>query len=391
MSSLCLHNGTVVTGFSVMDRCAVLIENGKIADVFSRNRFNQRSFDSHTQVIDVEGSIIAPGFIDTHIHGFGGYGVEDSSAESILTMSRLLADHGVTAFNPTIYPSEPPEMIHCVKETVSAMGREEGAQIMGIHLEGPFISPARLGAMKAEYVMPVDLVFMEQLWEAAEGKIVNMTVAPELKGMRELALFCVKKGIVLQAGHTDAKYENMVEGMQAGILHCTHLFNAMSRMEHRNPNAVGAVLIHPEVSCEIIADGFHIHPHLYKLLQRNKAADRIVLVTDALKPTEQDQGPLLAYGDEMVFKDGVFYRKADDIITGSALTMIRGVMNLVNSGFSLEDAVRTASFNPAQVMGYRTKGGLLPGMDADLVVFSKNFRILSVVARGELKKNLFAA
>jgi N-acetylglucosamine-6-phosphate deacetylase len=230
---------------------------------------------------------------------------------------------------------------------------------------------------------------MEQLWEAAEGRIVNMTVAPELKGMRELALFCLKKGIVLQAGHTNAKYENMVEGMQAGILHSTHLFNAMSRMEHRNPNAVGAVLIHPEMSCEIIADGFHIHPDLYKLLLRDKPIDRIVLITDALKPTEQAVGPFLANGEEVVFSDGVFRRKADNVMAGSALTMIKGVQNLVNYGFSLEDAVKTASFNPAQVMRYRNKGAIIPGYDADLVVFSRNFKMMAVVARGVIKKNLF--
>jgi N-acetylglucosamine-6-phosphate deacetylase len=216
-----------------------------------------------------------------------------------------------------------------------------------------------------------------------------MTVAPELKGMRELALFCLKKGIVLQAGHTNAKYESMVEGMQAGILHCTHLFNAMSRMEHRNPNAVGAILIHQEMSCEIIADGFHIHPDLYKLLLRDKSPDKIVLITDALKPTEQAREPFFANGEEMVFRDGLFHRKKDDVIAGSSLTMIRGVKNLVNFGFSFEDAVKAASFNPAQVMRYQSKGAIIPGRDADLTVFSRNFKVMAVVAGGVVRKNLF--
>ena len=372
-----------------MDHCAVLVEDGRIADVFSQKRFQQKRFGPDTEIIDVNESIIAPGFIDTHIHGFGGCGTEDASADSILGMSSLLVQYGVTAFNPTLYPAKPPELLTAVKEAASAIGREDGAQIMGLHLEGPFISPERLGAMKSEALMNVDLDFMEKLWEAAGGKIVNMTVAPELKGMRELALFCLKKGIVLQAGHTNAKYENMVEGMQAGILHSTHLFNVMSRMEHRNPNAVGAVLIHPEMSCEIIADGFHIHPDLYKLLLRVKSVDKIVLITDALKPTEQKKGPYFANGDEMIFHDGVFHRKADDVITGSALTMIKGVQNLVNFGFSLEDAVKTASFNPAQVMRYQNKGSIIPGKDADLVVFSRNFHVMAVAARGIIKKNLF--
>jgi N-acetylglucosamine-6-phosphate deacetylase len=378
-----------MTGFAAMEHCAVLVEDGRIADVFSQKRFEQKRFGPETLLINVDEAIIAPGFIDTHIHGFGGWGTENASADSLIRMSRLLVQYGVTAFNPTLYPAEPALMLHAVKEASSAIGREDGAKIMGLHLEGPFISPERLGAMKEEAIQPVNLELMEEIWEAAEGRIVNMTVAPELKGMRELALFCLKKGIVLQAGHTNAGYENMVEGMQAGILHSTHLFNAMSRMEHRNPNAVGAILIHPEVSCEIIADGFHIHPDLYKLLLRDKSVDRIVLITDALKPTEQAEGPLLANGDEMIFSDGVFRRKADNVIAGSALTMIRGVRNLVSYGFSLEDAVRASSSNPAQIMRYSNKGAIIPGRDADLVVFSKNFRVMAVLARGIVKKNLF--
>jgi len=389
MNSICLHNGTVMTSFAAMENCAVFVEDGKISDVFSQKRFEQKRFNSQTQIIDVNEAVIAPGFIDTHTHGFGGFGTDDSSTESIIEMSRLLVQYGVTAFNPTLYPMESEKMLEAVKAITAAIGREEGAQIMGLHLEGPFISPERLGVMKAGTVHYVDLAFMERLWEAAQGRIVNMTVAPEIKGMRELALFCLKKGIVLQAGHTDAKYENMVEGMQAGILHCTHLFNAMGAMRHRNPNAVGSILIHPEMSCEIIADGHHIHPDLYKLLLRVKSVDKIVLITDALKPTEQAKGPFYANGEEVIFHDGVFHRKADDVIAGSALTMIKGIQNLVNYGFSLEDAVKTASFNPAQIMHYKSKGAIIPGYDADLVVFSRNFKTMAVLARGVIMKNLF--
>ncbi|MDR1802212.1 MAG: amidohydrolase family protein, partial [Treponema sp.] len=202
MNSVCLHNGTVMTGFAAMERCAVLVEDGYVTDVFSTKRFSQKRFSPETQIIDVNEAIIAPGFIDTHIHGIGGWGTEDASSESILEMSRLLVNYGVTAFNPTLYPAEPALMLRAVAEAASTIGRESGARIMGLHLEGPFISRERLGVMKAETVQNVDLTFMGKLCEAAGGKIVNMTVAPELKGMRELALFCLKKGIILQAGHT---------------------------------------------------------------------------------------------------------------------------------------------------------------------------------------------
>ncbi|MDR1108702.1 MAG: N-acetylglucosamine-6-phosphate deacetylase [Spirochaetaceae bacterium] len=388
MTPICLFNGTVMTGFATMEQTAVLVEDGLVADVFSKKRFEQKHFGPDIKVIDVNGAYIAPGFIDTHIHGFGGYGTEDASAESALEMSRLLVQYGVTAFNPTLYPGEPKAMLEAVARISSAIGRETGARIMGLHLEGPFLSPERLGVQRPETLRPADPGFMEELWEASGGHIVNMTVAPEIKGMRELALFCIKKGIILQAGHTDAKYENMVEGMQAGILHSTHLFNAMSKLDHRNPNAVGAILIHPEMSCEIIADGRHVHPDLFKLLLRDKPIDNIVLVTDGLKPTEQARGPFYANGEEVVFYDGLFHRKLDDVIAGSALTMIGGVKNLVSFGFSLEDAVRTAGSNPARVMRYTRKGLIIPGQDADLVVFDRQFNVLVSLVGGIVKKNI---
>lgn len=386
--AICLYNGTLLSGFSVMEQCAVLIEDGKIADVFSQKRFEKKHFEPDTRLFDVQGAYIAPGFIDTHIHGFKGHGTEDVSCDSILAMSKDLADYGVSAFNPTLYSSDEETFIKAIKAVTDAMGNEQGARIMGIHLEGPFVSPEKAGVQRPETIHGADLEMMERLWNASGGAIVNMTVAPEIKGMRELALYCLQKGIVLQAGHTNAMYENMVEGMQAGILHSTHLFNAMSQLHHRNPGAVGAVLIHPEMACEIIADGVHVHRDLFKLLLRDKPMDKIVLVTDALKPTEQECTPLFANGEEVVYNGGCFHRKSDDVIAGSALTMIKGVKNLVDFGFPIGDAVRCATANPAQIMRYTTKGQLIPGYDGDVVVFDKHFNVLVSIIGGIIKKNI---
>lgn len=385
---ICLHNGTLLTGFSKMENCCVLIENGMIEDVFSERRFKTKRFNSDVRIIDVDGACIAPGLIDTHIHGFRGHGTDNLSEEALLDMSWDLAQYGVTAFNPTMYPSSEEEMISNIQTIVRTMGKEKGARIMGIHLEGPFISSEKLGVQRPETVKEPDLELMDRLWEASDGHIVNMTVAPELKGMRYLALYCLKKEIVLQAGHTNAEYSNMVEGMQAGILHSTHLFNAMSQMHHRNPGAVGAVLIHPEMSCEIIADGIHVHPDLIKLLARDKPLDKIVLVTDALTPTEQDGDELYANGEEVVYKDGCFHRVEDDVIAGSALTMIRGVRNLVDYGFQPADAVKCATSNPAQIMHFAHQGSIIPGYKADLCVFDKQYNILISIVDGDIKKNI---
>lgn len=390
MATVCIHNATLLAGYAKMQSCAVLVEDGRIADVFSEKRLAQKRFPVGAAVYDAQGAYIAPGFIDTHIHGFAGYGTEDMSVDAVMAMSDRLGAYGVTSFCPTIYPMELGDMERSIEACVGAMGRETGAKVMGVHLEGPFVSMARLGVQRPEFVRPVDLEVMERLFKAGRGHITNMTVAPELKGMRELALYCLSRGIVLQAGHTDATYENMMEGMQAGILHSTHFFNAMSRLHHRDPGAVGAILINPELSCEIIADGRHVHPDLIRLLLRDKPQSKVVLVTDALKPTEQERCPLYANGEEVVMEDGVFHRKSDGVIAGSCLTMIAGVRNLVDWGVAVEAAVEMAASNPARIVGLGKRGLLVPGYEADLVVFGKDFSVLASMVGGRFIKNELA-
>lgn len=379
----CLHNANILTGYSVMENCAVLIKQHKIIDVFNESRFIQKKFKDDVKFIDVKGAYISPGFMDTHIHGIEGFGTDDCSAESILKMSEALPKYGVTSFIPTLYSAPKAEMIASIRSTVEAIGKEKGAKILGIHLEGPFISPDRLGVQSADSISPANIELMDELIEAAQGHIINMTVAPELKNMRELALYCVSKGIILQAGHTNATYDQMVEGMQARILHVTHLFDAMSRMHHRDPGAVGAVLIHPELSCEIIADGVHINPNIIKFVLQCKPLNKLVLVTDSLKPTKQKAKKLYANGEE-VYLDKCFLRKSDNVIAGSALTMIDGVKNLVSFGFTLDQAVRMASTNPATITRREHLGLIAPGYDADLVVFDKNFNTLYTIINGKI-------
>lgn len=379
-SALCLHNATLLTGFSVMPCCAVYIKKNRIADIYNEARFKQKKFGKNVRLIDLKGSYIAPGFIDTHIHGIGGYSTDDGDSASILKMSDILSGYGVTTFIPTIGAAPEKALLSRIKAVVRAMGKEKGAQIAGIHLEGPFLAPQKIGGQEKDGISAVDLNYLKRILRAAKGKIINMTVAPELKNMRELALICLENGIILQAGHTDATYEQMIEAMQAGIFHATHMFNAMRPLHHREPGTVGAVLTHPEISCELIADGIHVNPHLFRLLRQCKPLSQIVMITDCLKyaktqiPEEAD-----------LYFDQCFKRKSDDVIMGSGITMLDGFQNLIKFGFSAEDAVQTAGYNPARIMKLTGKGAVIPGYDADLIVLDDKFNLKMTIIGGIIK------
>lgn len=391
MSMTVLYNGRVFTGITEQPRSSVVIENDRIVEVISNERFQRRNYPPQTQIIDMGGLNVSPGFIDTHIHGIHGYGTEDISTDSVLAMSDALVQYGVSGFLPTLYPQEGEDFIRNIEVCAAAMGRETGAKILGLHLEGPFISPEKKGVQREEFLKSVDLDYARRIYDAGGKCISVMTVAPELKNMRDLALFCMQQGTVLSAGHTNAQYEHMREGFQAGILHATHMYNAMRSLHHRDPGAVGALLLHTNVSVEVIADGFHVHPALIELLIRSKPLDKIVLVTDALKPTEQKSGTLIANGEE-VFLDplGVFKRRSDEVIAGSSLTMNKGVANLVDFGVDWSSAIQMASSNPAELLGLRHDCGfLLPSSFADIVVFDDQFQVQMTWVRGKLCYNRF--
>ncbi|MGD1823268.1 MAG: N-acetylglucosamine-6-phosphate deacetylase [Pleomorphochaeta sp.] len=388
-----LINGTVLTGYAQLKDCAIHIDNkGNISDIFNMKRFSQKKYSTETIIIDVQNSYIIPGLIDSHIHGIGGYGTEDNSPDSILGMSERLADFGVTSFMPTIYTDTEENMIAGTKAIVEAMGKEKGARIHGVNLEGPFISEKRLGAQNPKGRKDVDLDLFHKFLEVGKGHITCMTVAPELKHMRQLALEARKHNVVLLAGHTDATYENIIEGMQCGILHSTHFFNAMSRLHHRNPGTVGAIMIQNNMKAEIICDGVHVHPELVKLLIRDKPIDNIVMVTDSLKPTKQRIGKLLANGVEAAInEEGAFVSKKDpSLFLGSALTMLQGLRNMTEWGIPLDDAVQMASSNPARIYSMDRIGSIIPEYKADLTILDEKLQLKALFIGGKLIRDRFA-
>ncbi|MCQ2398259.1 MAG: N-acetylglucosamine-6-phosphate deacetylase [Sphaerochaetaceae bacterium] len=379
-----IKNANIISGFAVLNDCGIFIEDGFIADIFSMKRYESKDFPSDTVVFDAGGATVCPGLIDTHIHGVCGFGVEDMTSEAILGMSRALVEFGVTSFIPTVYPDGKEKLFVQEEAICSAMGNETGAKILGINVEGPFISQKRPGALPLESISPVDIEYFDEIIDHGHEHVICMTVAPELKHMHELALRAKSRHVTLLAGHTDASYENMMEGMQCGILHSTHFFNAMSRLHHRNPGTVGAILIHPDMCCEIIADGVHVHPELVKMVTRMKPAENIVLITDSLKPNHQKDGKLFANGVEVVMgKDGAFVSASDEtLLNGSALTLNKAIYNMKQWGISPEVTVQMATESPARIYGFDSIGVLVPGNRADISVFDDNFDPLAVFIDG---------
>jgi N-acetylglucosamine-6-phosphate deacetylase len=390
MATICFINGKIYTGVAVIDHAALIVNNDRIDDVVSMERLKKKSLPSDITYIDVQGKAIAPGFIDTHIHGLEGFDTAHGELKDFLGISKGLPRAGVTSFCPTLYPQQEEDMLKAITNGSSARGKEPGAIIHGLHLEGPFVSCSKLGVQRPETIKSVDIDFMKRMQAAGGDAIKLMTVAPELKNMRDLALHCARtSNTILSAGHTDASYENMIEGIQAGILHCTHMFNAMRSLHHRNPGCVGAILIHDDFSCELIADGFHVHPALVKLLLDNKPSSKIILVTDALAPTLQSgNGPFYANGEEVYMgPEGVWLRKKDDVIAGSALTLNKAVFNMCSWGTPRESALRMAATNAALLLNKEVEVGyLLPRKFADFIIFDEEtMEIDQTYVRGDLK------
>jgi N-acetylglucosamine-6-phosphate deacetylase len=348
---------------------ALLVNNGVISGVIAAETLQPRA----DKKVNLKGQYLTAGFIDTHIHGAGRYGTDVYKAGELLEMSTSLKKQGVAGFSPTLYPTN---ILNALNVFAAEIGKEAGAKIIGFHLEGPFLSPKKLGAMHTNDIKPVDLNLMKRLYVSSGGNIRAVTVAPELAGICGLAKFCAKRKIILQAGHTDATYGEMLKAEKCGITHATHLFNAMRAVDRRDPGAAGAVLTERNFTCEIIADGVHVHPSLVMAACKLKGAGKIILITDSLNPTGFKKGT--ANGDKVVLSGGVYRKESDGTIAGSALTMLQGVKNLIKWGVPIAKAFMTASENPAKL--YKLNFGTIErGKEAKLIVLDKNFNLTKVL------------
>ena len=383
-------NARIITGGTQKDDSGIFInEEGRIADVFSMSDYDRSRYASGCDVLDVQGRMLCPGLIDTHIHGIAGFEPDCDSPEPTLGMSKALVRFGVTGFLPTLYAGLEEKMKTESRGIVKAMGHETGARILGINDEGPFLSPAKCGAQDPQSLILPDRDVLQRLVEAGNGRVMAMTVAPELEGIEKITPFAKDKGIVLLMGHNNGTYEQAMNGKKLGINHATHLFNAMSRIDHKNPGVAGAVVFDPDMHCEIIADGIHVHKDLVRHVIRSRNKGSVVLITDSLRPTSLGPGKYIINGDPVVLGEaGAFVMEKDPTkLCGSALTLNKAVRNVARWTGDIPLAVRMATENPASVYGFKDLGAIAKGKIADLAVFDNDFDATEVFIGG---KNVYS-
>nr|WP_240903670.1 N-acetylglucosamine-6-phosphate deacetylase [Chengkuizengella sediminis] len=388
-----IYNANIVSITGVIERGAVFIHEGKIEQVVENHDVDSFLVDKpNVKRVNAEGAWLLPGFIDVHVHGGNGFDFMDASLESLQGISEFHAQYGTTTMLATTVTSSK-ENIEKVLQSVES-SQEKGlpfAQIIGVHLEGPFINPNKLGAQNPNYVVPPQIDWLKEWIDKFPGVIKILTLAPEREKAVEMIQYGVEQGIVMACGHSDAVHEEMETAYEAGLTHSVHMFNAMSGIHHREPGVVGSILMNEGVSTEIIADGEHVHPICIDLLSKLKNKDNLLLITDAMSAAGLGDGIYNLGGLNVVVKDNVARLKEGGNLAGSSLTMIEAFKYMVNKvGLTVPEVSKLASYNPAKRLGMEDQiGSIDEGLQADLLLVSKDLHIEKVWKKGGLLKFLF--
>lgn len=344
---------------------------------------------SHDHWLDAGELLVVPGLVDLHLHGGGGREVMEGSLEALRDVARVHAANGTCTIVPATVSASPgalQQVATAVAQLIGAQGNEE-AEIVGLHLEGPFICPEKKGAHVPEHIRAVDRSLLDSLQELSGNYLRIVTMAPELPGALELIADLTRRGILVSMGHSRASYDVARQAIAAGATQVTHLFNAMDSLHHRQPGLCGAALATDSVVAELIADGFHIHPAVLSLVAQVKGPDRLVLVTDAMAAAGLGDGEY-NLGGHRVYVQGGRAALADGTLAGSTLTLHRAVVNMVKmAGVSLQNALKMASQTPAMQLGLQgRKGCIRPGADADLVFLDQALEVKGVMVRGSFAR-----
>jgi N-acetylglucosamine-6-phosphate deacetylase len=379
-------HGDVLTPTGIIKDGAIYIKDNRI-DAIGETKAVQ--IPGEARVLHAGGYLVAPGFIDAHIHGGNGFDFMSDKPGDIDAILDWLASTGVTGVYPTIATTPLEEQLGAIKLLTEARKRKvAGAAILGLHLEGPYISREKRGAQQEEAIRLPNQDEMAQLIEAGEGTIKIVTLAPELPGAIELIQYLVDQNVIVSIGHTAASYEQIMQAIDVGARRASHLFNGMTAFHHRRPGAVGAILTRDEVCAEVILDGVHLHPATVEIVLRSKGLSKVSLVTDAIAAAGGGDGAFIGLGNQKInVKNGVATLEGGNL-AGSTLKMNQAVKNAVELlGLTLDQAMRLASQVVAESLGYEvqaTKGVISPGKDADLIILDHNLNIFLTMVGGNV-------
>jgi N-acetylglucosamine-6-phosphate deacetylase len=369
------------------------IENGfiKIKDqkIVEIGRTENLSVQEDFETLDIPSQYKAvPGFIDVHIHGANGSDTMDATKEALETIAQALPGEGTTSFLATTMTQEEKQIEKALVnagEYIKDQQTAGKAEVLGIHLEGPFVNPKKAGAQPIQYIIEPNLELFKK-WEQLSGQTIKLvTLAPEQSGGLEMVRYLKENGMIASIGHTDATYEEVISAIDAGANHVTHLYNQMRGLHHREPGAVGAAFLKEELKAELIVDGVHVHPEMVKLAYKQKGKKGIILITDSMRAKCLKNGHYDLGGQDVTVQDGKAVLN-DGTLAGSILRLGQGVKNILAfTGCGLEDAVEMAAVNPAKQLNvFDRKGTISEGKDADIVILDENFDVYMTICRGQV-------
>lgn len=373
---LCIKNGNLVLPDRIEKSAPLFVEAGKIIGVGGKIRFS-----SGLKVIDARGLYVSPGFIDIHVHGIFAGGPDDLREEDILRMCRRMAASGVTGFLATTVSVPSKTLLHAAKTVKSFLDGRRDTNLLGLHLEGPYLSPFFCGAQNPRYLRAFKPEELKKVLAAGKGIIKAMTFAPEIKNGMSLLKFLTRHSVVPSIGHSAATYKEARAACENGARHVTHLFNAMPAFHHRDPGLVGAALTIKDLTVDIIADGIHLDRVAVKLAVEEKGADKVILISDRLAFGRQ-----ITLGGLKVRVGNGPARLENGRLAGSIIGLNQAVKNIIKfTGADLPAAVGMATLNPARLLGIQhRKGTLEAGKDADIVIFDKELKIRATIIKGKM-------
>ncbi len=378
-----LSGGTVYTPLQALPQTSVAIDDGRIARVATDADLADTYAAAET--IDASGCIVCPGFIDMHVHGALGASFRSPAAEDIRKVTTYRATTGTTGLLATIGTSSWDDTVAALKAVVQTAAAPAGSQLLGVHMEGPYLSPERPGAMRIPLMREPSVDEVADLQDVAHGMIKSMTLAPEREGGLELAAYLAKHDIIPSIGHSDATFAQVAAAVGSGVRQATHTFNAMRPLHHRDPGTVGGIMTHPEITAELIGDGAHVDPEVGKLLIAAKGWERVALVTDGVEFSGLPAGRYERANGVAVTVSEILATRDDGTITGSSSSMNRNIRVYVEAGIPLPHALAMASYVPARQLGLSDRKGIIQaGADADIAVLSRDFRVMLTIVGGDI-------